>query len=86
MTIDTLPADVKDLREEIDQLDTWILAAVRRRSEVSHAIGAVRMASGGTRLVHGREIKVIERYLELGTPGRDLAMLLLQLGRGQLGR
>ncbi|AFE12236.1 hypothetical protein MRGA423_05940 [Mycobacterium tuberculosis RGTB423] len=27
------------------------------------------MASGGTRLVHSREMKVIERYSELG-PGR----------------
>jgi chorismate mutase len=44
------------------------------------------MASGGTRLVHSREMKVIERYSELGPEGKDFAMLLLRLGRGRLGR
>ena len=48
-------------------------------------IGRARMASGGTRLVHSREMKVIERYSELGPEGKDLAMLLLRLGRGRLG-
>jgi chorismate mutase len=43
------------------------------------------MASGGTRLVHSREMQVIERYSELGPEGKDLAMLLLRLGRGRLG-
>ena len=62
-----------------------ILAAVKRRVEVSQAIGKIRMASGGTRLVHSREMKVIERYSELGPDGKDLAMLLLRLGRGRLG-
>ncbi|MFM8598785.1 MAG: chorismate mutase [Mycobacterium sp.] len=73
------------LRAEIDRLDAEILAAVRRRTEVSQQIGKVRMASGGTRLVHSREMKVIERYSELGQDGKDLAMLLLRLGRGRLG-
>jgi chorismate mutase len=48
-------------------------------------IGKARMASGGTRLVHSREMKVIERYSRLGPEGKDLAMLLLRLGRGRLG-
>ena len=39
------------LRQEIDQLDADILAAVQRRTEVSRLIGKARMASGGTRLV-----------------------------------
>ncbi|MET0702121.1 MAG: chorismate mutase [Mycobacterium sp.] len=77
--------DIEDLRLEIDQLDAAILAAVKRRAEVSQMIGKVRMASGGTRLVHSREMKVIERYSELGPEGKDLAMLLLRLGRGRLG-
>ena len=64
---------------------TTILAAVARRTEVSKMIGKARMASGGTRLVHSREMKVIERYSELGPEGKDLAMLLLRLGRGRLG-
>ena len=86
MTIETEPvADIDDLRREIDQLDGAILAAVKRRTEVSKLIGKARMASGGTRLVHSREMKVIERYSELGPDGKDLAMLLLRMGRGRLG-
>ncbi|WP_082943664.1 chorismate mutase [Mycobacterium sp. 1274761.0] len=77
--------DIDDLRLEIDRLDAEILAAVKRRTEVSKLIGRARMASGGTRLVHSREMKVIERYSELGPEGKDLAMLLLRLGRGRLG-
>ena len=86
-TIETEPRpDIDDLRHEIDRLDAAILAAVKRRAEVSQEIGRARMASGGTRLVHSREMKVIERYSELGPEGKDLAMLLLRLGRGRLGR
>ena len=86
MSIETeqLP-DIDDLRVEIDRLDAEILAAVKRRTEVSQIIGKVRMASGGTRLVHSREMKVIERYSELGPEGKDFAMLLLRMGRGRLG-
>ncbi len=78
-------ANIEELREEIDRLDAEILAAVKRRAEVSQAIGKLRMASGGTRLVHSREMQVIERYSELGPEGKDLAILLLRLGRGRLG-
>ena len=86
MTIETEPvADIDDLRREIDELDSAILEAVKRRTEVSKLIGKARMASGGTRLVHSREMKVIERYSQLGPEGKDLAMLLLRLGRGRLG-
>jgi chorismate mutase len=86
MTIETEPvAEIDDLRREIDQLDAAILEAVKRRTEVSKLIGKARMASGGTRLVHSREMKVIERYSVLGPEGKDLAMLLLRLGRGRLG-
>ena len=77
--------DIDELRQEIDQLDATILTAVARRTEVSKLIGKARMASGGTRLVHSREMKVIERYSTLGPEGKDLAMLLLRLGRGRLG-
>src|SRR5690349_9831652 len=86
VSIETEPVpDIDDLRLEIDRLDAEILAAVKRRTEVSQLIGKARMASGGTRLVHSREMKVIERYSELGPEGKDLAMLLLRLGRGRLG-
>ena len=77
--------DIDDLRLEIDRLDAEILAAVQRRAAVSQMIGKARMASGGTRLVHSREMKVIERYSSLGPEGKDLAMILLRLGRGRLG-
>jgi len=79
------PTNIDDLRLEIDRLDAEILAAVKRRTEVSQAIGKSRMASGGTRLVHSREMKVIERYSALGPEGKDMAMLLLRMGRGRLG-
>lgn len=86
MTIETEQlTDIDDLRQEIDRLDAEILDAVKRRAEVSKEIGKARMASGGTRLVHSREMEVIDRYSELGPEGKDLAMLLLRLGRGRLG-
>jgi chorismate mutase len=77
--------EIAALREEIDRLDAQILAAIQRRTEVSRIIGRTRMASGGTRLVHSREMKVIQRFSELGQEGHTLAMLLLRLGRGRLG-
>lgn len=77
--------DIDELRQEIDRLDAEILAAVKRRTEVSKAIGRARMASGGTRLAPSREMRVIERYTELGADGKELAILLLRLGRGRLG-
>ena len=81
-----LPDDINVLRQEIDRMDAVILAAVKRRSAVSKKIGAARMASGGPRLVHSREVKVLDRFSDLGQEGHTLAMLLLRLGRGPLGR
>ena len=81
-----ISSEIDALRTEIDRLDAEILAAVLRRREVSQAIGRLRMASGGTKLVHSREMQVIERYSELGPEGKDLAMLLLRMGRGRLGQ
>ncbi|MFW0785340.1 chorismate mutase [Gordonia sp. CPCC 206044] len=81
-----LPDDIDQLRLEIDRLDAMILASIKRRSAVSKKIGAARMASGGPRLVHSREVKVLDRFAELGQEGHTLAMLLLRLGRGPLGR
>jgi chorismate mutase len=78
-------AEIEKLRKEIDRLDAEILAAIKRRTEISRIIGRTRMASGGPRLVHSREMKVLERFSELGQEGHTLAMLLLRLGRGRLG-
>jgi chorismate mutase len=80
------PADISALREEIDWLDAEILRLVKRRVEVSKTIGAARMAAGGPKIVYNREMDVLARYRELGPEGRQLAMALLNLGRGRLGR
>jgi len=77
--------EIDALRLEIDALDAEILRLVKRRSDVSRRIGAARMAGGGPRIVYSREIHVLARFRELGDEGRELAMLLLRLGRGRLG-
>ncbi|MCE3554277.1 chorismate mutase [Pseudonocardia sp. RS11V-5] len=78
-------AEITELRKEIDHLDAEILRLVKRRTEVSRRIGSARMAAGGPRIVYSREITVLSRFRELGAEGRELAMLLLRLGRGRLG-
>ncbi|MBA8822716.1 chorismate mutase [Saccharopolyspora lacisalsi] len=77
--------DITELRDEIDYLDAEILRLIKRRAEVSHQVGTARMASGGPRIVYNREMDVLARYRELGQEGRELAMILLRLGRGRLG-
>ncbi len=72
-------------RGEIDYLDAEILRLVKRRAEVSRQVGEARMAAGGPRVVYNREMDVLARYRELGPEGRELAMILLRLGRGRLG-
>lgn len=78
-------AEINELRKEIDQLDRTILESIQRRTEISKMIGQTRKKSGGPRLVHNRELKVIERFNVLGKEGHQLALLLLRLGRGHLG-
>ncbi len=82
----TSAEEIDELRKEIDWLDGEILRLVKRRVEVSKTIGAARMAAGGTKIVYNREMDVLARYRELGPEGRQLAMALLNLGRGRLGR
>lgn len=79
-------ATISSHRDEIDYLDAEILRLVKRRAEVSRQVGEARMASGGPRVVYNREMDVLARYRELGPEGRELAMILLRLGRGRLGR
>ena len=79
-------AEIQRYREEINQLDREILDAVKRRSDISKAIGKTRMGSGGTRLVYTRELAIINQFREeLGEEGPALANILLRLGRGRLG-
>ena len=76
---------ISSFRDEIDYLDAEILRLIKRRAEVSRQVGEARMAAGGPRIVYNREMDVLARYRELGPEGRELAMLLLRLGRGRLG-
>jgi chorismate mutase len=82
----TADTEIAELRKEIDWLDAEILRLVKRRAEVSKTVGAARMAAGGPRIVVNREMDVLARYRDLGPEGRKIAMALLALGRGQLGR
>jgi chorismate mutase len=73
------------LREEIDACDAAIIDLVQRRLAVSQEIGAVRRASGGTRLNLAREQQVLARFQDaLGPDGAALGMMLLRQGRGRL--
>lgn len=79
-------SEIQTYRKEIDRLDRLVLDAVKRRSEISRAIGKTRMGSGGTKLVHTREVAIINQFRdELGEEGPALAQILLRLGRGKLG-
>lgn len=79
-------AEIQEYRKEIDRLHRVILEAVKRRTEVAKAIGKTRMGSGGTRLVHTREVAIINQFRdELGEEGPALAAILLRMGRGRLG-
>ncbi len=80
-------AEIQRYRKEIDRLDREILDAVKRRALISKAIGQTRMGSGGTRLVHTREVAIINQFRkEIGEEGPVLAGLLLRMGRGKLGK
>ena len=79
-------AEIQKYREEINRLDREILDAVKRRTEISQTIGKTRMSSGGTRLVHTREVAIINQFREeIGEEGPALAGILLRMGRGKLG-
>jgi chorismate mutase len=86
MTTSTDPAaQIDALRGEIDSCDAQIIELVQRRLAVSQQIGALRSASGGTRLSLSRERQVLDRFrTALGPDGVSLGMMLLRLGRGRL--
>jgi len=78
-------ARIGELRSEIDACDAQLIELIQRRLEVSREIGALRAASGGTRLSLAREQQVLARFrAALGPDGASLGMLLLQQGRGRL--
>lgn len=79
-------AEIQTYREEINRMDDLIIDAIRRRTEVSRAIGKTRRGSGGTKVVHTREMAIINQFhQEFGAEGVEIAKALLQLGRGRLG-
>ena len=82
----TDPADrIGGLRNEIDACDAEIIELVERRLAISREIGALRAASGGTRLSLAREQQVLSRFrAALGPEGAALGMMLLRQGRGHL--
>ncbi|WP_111768595.1 chorismate mutase [Nakamurella deserti] len=83
-----IPTDQDEIdryRVEIDRIDEWLVTAVRRRTELSRAIGAARRDLGGPRVVYSRELSILRRFRGLGPRGTDLGLLLLELGRGSLG-
>jgi chorismate mutase len=76
---------IGELRAEIDACDAEIIELVQRRLAISQQIGAVRSASGGTRLNLAREQQVLARFRSaLGPDGAALGMMLLRQGRGRL--
>ena len=77
---------IDELRLEIDEIDAKLVELILRRTAISHAIGAARKSLGGPKIVYSREMAVLERFRALGPQGTDLAMMLLALGRGKLGR
>ncbi|NNG35924.1 chorismate mutase [Nakamurella aerolata] len=79
-------AGIDELRVEIDAIDSELVRLIQRRTAISHAIGAARKAMGGPRVVYSREMAVLDKFRDLGPAGTDLGMMLLSMGRGQLGR
>ena len=80
------PAEkIGKLRSAIDACDAEIIELVERRLAISREIGALRAATGGTRLSLSREQQVLSRFrAALGPDGAALGMLLLRQGRGRL--
>jgi chorismate mutase len=77
-------AEIIQLREQIDEVDAELVGIVLRRIALSKQIQGVRMAHGGRRREHSRELKVVNTYVEgLGRGGSQLALTLLELCRGR---
>ena len=90
VTASTAPAvdpsvRIGELRSSIDDCDAAIIELVQRRLAISQEIGAIRAASGGTRLSLASEQQVLSRFrAALGPDGAALGMMLLRQGRGRL--
>jgi chorismate mutase len=70
-------------RARIDALDDEIIALVQQRLQVSKRNQQARIAVGGGRVEHGRELEIKNHYAgKLGRPGGALALALLEVMRG----
>ncbi len=77
-------AEIIRLRDQIDEVDAELFGIVQRRIALSKQIQAVRVAHGGRRREHSRELKIVNTYVErLGRGGSQLALTLLELCRGR---
>ncbi len=84
LEVDPALAEIIALREQIDEVDAELVGIVQRRIALSKQIQAVRMAHGGRRREHSRELKIVNTYVEgLGRGGSQLALTLLELCRGR---
>nr|WP_256371332.1 chorismate mutase [Micromonospora sp. 15K316] len=78
-------ARIREIRTRIDEIDQAIIDLWQERARLSQEVGAMRRASGGTRLVLSREREILEHFrTALGPDGTQLALLLLRAGRGPL--
>jgi chorismate mutase len=76
---------IGELRTAIDACDAELIELVKRRLAISQEIGALRAASGGTRLSLSREQQILAKFQQaLGPDGAALGMMLLRQGRGRL--
>jgi chorismate mutase len=81
---DSAQTEIVRLRQEIDEVDAELVSIVARRVALSKQIQAVRMAHGGRRREHSRELKIMNTYVDgLGRGGSQLALTLLELCRGR---
>ncbi|GAA4253459.1 chorismate mutase [Dactylosporangium darangshiense] len=85
MTEDLATVSIAAMRQRIDEIDDAFIRLWRERAELSHRIGATRIAAGGTRLVLSREQQIMDRFRDgIGEEGTQLALLVLRAGRGPL--
>jgi chorismate mutase len=81
---DAAASAIAALRTQIDEVDAELVGIVQRRIALSTQIQAVRMAHGGRRRAHSRELKIVSTYVDgLGHGGSQLALTLLELCRGR---
>jgi chorismate mutase len=73
--------EVEGLQLHLDRLDAELLSLIRRRTAMAQQLGAARVRAGGPRFVHDHELAVVRSYQQLGPAGRDLATILVKLGR-----